>query len=752
MKGNFMLFKKSTLILSLFYCSLWAQKKHDLRYANPELRSELISKAKSFKNKAHSLKKINSNKDRKNRTHIRYQQTYQGIPVWGQHIISHEKDGNVVLSGNYFEGFEKLLDSGASSKRKTRFMDKLIKDYLKKHNLSNADVYNKSIQDFLYPQGNTLIHAFEVNFHVQASSQQYSSNPSFLINSKTLKILREWNNHNHVLSGRGPGGNSTHGYYEYGTDKPSFDITVQGNTCIMENDKVRVADMDGTFNRSHIEYGQWGSQTWVLTDFPTIQFDCYFNTYKEINGSYSPFNDAMYSGNKFEEMFQTWYGKSALIKPDTNIKIDIHVNWSASNAEWYNNRVYIGNQFYQDNIAYHALATPGIIGHEIAHGITEYGSQLNPGPNQSGALNEAFSDLANEAIEYFINGYSDWKVAAKASKSPQYALRYFETPEDDWHSISHMNDLASANNNKYYMGGIYRKAFYQLSLHNDWDVKAIFDVFLHANQNYWQPTSDFESALCDVISASIDLGYDAFDIIDAFKTVGLECTGQKILHFSVNDDFDYPVKIPYNVVNQTPEEIKLKAEVGFDNVSLSITQTSYWGPLSSTLTRNLSASELTSLEAGTFDLRDFCSQHGCTLNFNEMYEVELTIVGTTISKALTIQLNQPNINLYTINSNHSSNLDVNIASPAMMKGEASHSTKFFVSIETSDQWWGRYGDEKMAWLNEIDNRKVLDGTFNLIEFCEKHNFSLASNKYYRVALATGNSWIGKVKLIHTFAD
>jgi len=66
-----------------------------------------------------------------------------------------------------------------------------------------------------------------------------------------------------------------------------------------------------------------------------------------------------------------------------------HVNECFDNAFWDGTRINIGDGCIQ----FYPLTSLDVVAHEIAHGFTQFNSELIYS-GQSGALNEAFSDMA----------------------------------------------------------------------------------------------------------------------------------------------------------------------------------------------------------------------------------------------------------------------------------------------------------------------------------------------------------------------
>ncbi len=64
-----------------------------------------------------------------------------------------------------------------------------------------------------------------------------------------------------------------------------------------------------------------------------------------------------------------------------------------------------------------------VVGHELTHGLTEDSANLVY-ENQSGALNESFSDIFGELVESYVEGQPDWKMGTRLTR----VFRDFKNP------------------------------------------------------------------------------------------------------------------------------------------------------------------------------------------------------------------------------------------------------------------------------------------------------------------------------------
>jgi vibriolysin len=170
--------------------------------------------------------------------------------------------------------------------------------------------------------------------------------------------------------------------------------------------------------------------------------------------------------------------------------------------------------------AFYPMVSLDLSAHEVSHGFTERNSNLVYF-GMSGAINEAFSDMAGEAAEYYLTGSNDFRVAAQITKG-QGAMRYMDQPSNDGQSIdnaSRFND----NLDVHYSSGVYNKAFFLLAKTSGWNTRKAFQVFARANQLYWTSSSSFDQGACGVQIAASDLGFVASDVTKAFSSVGVSC-------------------------------------------------------------------------------------------------------------------------------------------------------------------------------------------------------------------------------------
>ena len=246
-----------------------------------------------------------------------------------------------------------------------------------------------------------------------------------------------------------------------------------------------------------------------------FRFACPYNDYKAINGAFAPLNDAHYFGNLVFQMYGSWFGGLRPLN-ERKLYMKVHYGNGYENAFWDGQAMTFGD----GRSRFYPLVSLDVSAHEVSHGFTELNSGLVY-EGQSGGINEAFSDMAGEAAEYFMKGSNDWKVGADIFKGSG-ALRYMDQPSRDGASIEHAAQYHDGID-VHHSSGVYNRAFYLLSRTPGWNTRKAFEVFVDANRFYWTETSSFAQGACGVIRSAQNRSYGSAEVVAAFAAVGVSC-------------------------------------------------------------------------------------------------------------------------------------------------------------------------------------------------------------------------------------
>ncbi|EIM01284.1 peptidase M4 [Rhodanobacter thiooxydans] len=444
----------------------------------------------------------------------REQQTFRGVPVYGrQVVVERDGSGNVLgVSGEISRGIGRDVASvapainGARATALLREHAGLLPLGIGVNGIQDSDIQNAKNDLYVYAEGNRARLAYLSSFFVDRGNGP--TRPMAIIDANTGEVIQAWEGlttkgkpGGGTVTGTpalatGAGGNLKTGQYFYGTNYASLAVTQSGSTCYMQNANVKTNNMAGS------------TRTGTLWSFI-----CPNSSGDGVNGAYSPINDAHHFGGVVHDMYNTWLGAPPLT---FSLVMNVHYGRNYENAFWNGSSMNFG-----DGASYfYPLTSLDVTSHEVSHGFTEQHSNLQYS-GQSGGINEAFSDMAGEAAEYYDRGGNDWLVGADIMKTGT-ALRWMCTPTQDGRSIDNAANFTSTMD-VHYSSGVYNKAFCTLAKTANWNTKKAFEVFARANAMYWTATSTFNSGACGVQTAAVDYAYSRSDVAAAFNAVGVTC-------------------------------------------------------------------------------------------------------------------------------------------------------------------------------------------------------------------------------------
>jgi hypothetical protein len=414
-----------------------------------------------------------------------------------------------------------------------------------------------------YVNGNNESCSHTVNpgetWHIGVYAYQNFSGVSLTVTVKAPVVVEEF--------GQGPGGNEKIGLYYYNhAGVPALTLEEGSNsTCVMNNVDVKTVDLNN---------GTSGSSAFVYDIWP----DCY-NDHDAVNGAYSPLNDAHYFGQVVFDMYSEWLNTAPL---SFQLTMRVHYSTNYENAFWDGSAMTFGDGY----TTFHPLVSLDVSAHEVSHGFTDQNSDLIYS-DQSGGINEAYSDISGEAAEFFMTGSADYKVGADIFKGSG-ALRYMDDPPQDGRSIDHVNDYTTGMD-VHYSSGVFNKAFYELAVTQGWGVRNAFVVFAWANQRHWTPSTNFQQGAEGVLQAAVEANigtypddgttigqYDPNDVIAAFGVVGIslflpEAPAAPTLTIDFNKVTHNSVELSWNDVSNEAGYRILRGGSEIDSVSAGTT-------------------------------------------------------------------------------------------------------------------------------------------------------------------------------------
>lgn len=508
------MFKKTILSLSFMAVATVASaaKVEDLSI-KPTAGAQAQGVARSVNMKSDNLKTLSQFKDKAGNLHIRSKQMHKGLPIWNFQVIAHQPQGGAgetTYSGFYVS----QLDTDLAKTAVRIKPESEVLAFVREHHVSMGPeasvVEDGRTKSYIYLDQDKIAHqVYEVSFAANAPEGNHPSLPTYIVDAQNLVIYKHWDAMMHQKVGRGPGGNFNTGRYMYGRGKDfkPFAIKVRGNVCIMKSTYVSTYDLAND-----------------IMGYEPYRYSChagkkkYYHEEAVINGAYGVLNDAHAFGLTIINMYHDWYGINPLPVP---LIMQVHYALDYANAMWDPRNLVMS--FGDGDEKMYPLVAMDVAAHEVAHGITQFSSDLLY-MGQSGGLNESFSDMASQAGTYYLYGRNNWQIGSTIMKSG-LPLRYMDDPRKDGASIAHTSDYVEGLD-VHFSSGVFNKAFYNLATTPGWDVMRAYTVFYYANLTEWMPLETFASAGCGTIRAaealkSYDPAIEPSAVIKALEKVGV---------------------------------------------------------------------------------------------------------------------------------------------------------------------------------------------------------------------------------------
>jgi bacillolysin len=465
-------------------------------------------------------------------SHLRLQQLYKGLPVYGAEIAIHL---NANGQGEAFNGKYALIENDIDitpAVNENQAVNKVRQDIVKGSLSRPLSAIERKYVQHAEPsttlciyEDNSLVKSYLLAYHI-VYSPSIHQRWEYFINAQNGNVIRRFNS---ICMVDGPktatandlnGTSRTINTYQQGANFFMLDASrsmFDAATSTLPDEPVGgilTIDMSNTFGDNS-----------VFTHVTTTTNA--WNTANHAKAVSAHFN----AGEAYQYFLQN-HGRSSINGSGGSIISIINVSnpengQAMDNAFWNGQAMFYGN----GSTDFDPLAgSMDVAGHEMTHGVVENTAKLEYN-GESGAINESMADIFGSMMDP-----EDWTIGediVKAGAFPSGALRSLENPHNGGASLgdpgfqpSHMNEKYTGsqdNGGVHINSGIPNHAFFKYAEAITREKAA--DVFYRALDLYLTKSSQFIDLRLAVIKAAGDLfGTSSNEAVQAgvaFDAVGI---------------------------------------------------------------------------------------------------------------------------------------------------------------------------------------------------------------------------------------
>lgn len=360
--------------------------------------------------------------------HLRYQQYYKGVKVENAEYMLHGKNAgietmngdfqivNIVSVAPLLSEEEALADALLYVNAKEyKWQDPASENFIKQMNNDPKATY--------YPKGKLVIERDYLkggkNLLLSWKFSVFSSVPNNVqlvyVNANTGEII---NTTPQMLDANTPLTAQT----KYSGTLAITGDSFAGDYRLRENRNgvdIQTLNLNHTYN-----YAAATDFTNTNTNFTNGNWSNFANDQQAL--------DVHWGAEKVLDFWKTVFNRNSLDGNGIRLLGYVHAGNNLNNALWVPG---VGNRFMQygdgDGTTYNPFTALDICAHEMGHGINEFTANLTPGTQESGALNEGFSDIWGASIEHWAApGKQVWLMGEEIFKTATYnCTRNLQNPK-----------------------------------------------------------------------------------------------------------------------------------------------------------------------------------------------------------------------------------------------------------------------------------------------------------------------------------
>lgn len=494
-------------------------------------------------------------------THIKAQQYFKGIKVYGAESFVHIGSRKDIFNGYIYELADTISTNPNISEAEA--LQIVNSDLATKTVVQELSVKQKEILEYDAPQINLIIYENKLAYEISIRPN-FIQEWNYFIDAQSGAIIKQFNN--------------TH------SDGPTTATAYDLNNVLRT---INTYLKNGTYlllNASETMYNSSNREGVIQTyDANNTMSE---NSVSEVSSSNNTWNNkaavsAHYYATLTYKYFENTFNRNSMNDKGGDIialvNLSDELGGGYDNAFWNGQCIGFGNGGdYFKNLA----GGLDVVAHEIGHGVVSNTAKLEY-YGQSGAINETFADIFGAMVDR-----DDWLIGEDITKttfSPSGAMRNMSDPHNMGNSpnnywqpkhVSEMYIGEQDNGGVHINSGIGNYAYYLYA--TSITKEKAEQVFYRALTNYLTSKSQFIDLRIAVIQAAKDLyGDSSMEVIEAenaFDAVGIydEESVDYAQNYPVNPGQEYLLTYDTNLAN--PKTLYRSSITGTNFYALSSTQ------------------------------------------------------------------------------------------------------------------------------------------------------------------------------------
>jgi Zn-dependent metalloprotease len=344
--------------------------------------------------------------------HVRFDRTYQGLPVIGGDVVVHQRDGK-------FRSASMTIGSSTRPSLSPRIKaDAAMVEAGAKFGGQIDAISSKGL--VVYALGRQPVLAYEIRVR-GVSPTQGEADMRYFVSASNGAVLDGWNTIQ-TAAAVGTGKTLLVGNVSLNTSTGTGGYQLVDSTRGGGNTRNGLGKViDNVYNSAAI-----------MTDADNVWGN---NATSDVASEAS---DAHYGVQQTWDFYKNTFGRSGIYNDGVGVKSVVHVTFrsqgpaTGGNAAWYG-APYKFMAYGLGTTSWYPVVAIDVAGHEMTHGVTEATAGLTYS-NDAGGLNEASSDIMGTMVEWYTNNANDapdYMIGEKIYKSNptgHTALRYMFLP------------------------------------------------------------------------------------------------------------------------------------------------------------------------------------------------------------------------------------------------------------------------------------------------------------------------------------